>query len=370
MITIRGKYNSADIFADDYSPETISSLMNFLNSELFADTKIAMMPDIHYSKGAIVGTTIRKESEWDKFVPDVIGTDIGCGVIAAKLNINDFDHQDFIKLESVITKFIPSGAEIHNSIQNSDQAKSILRGVRATLNESDILRSLCTLGGGNHFIELDKSYLGEFYLLIHTGSRFLGVDVNNYYNKFSKSDSTGQFKYIEGDHLKDYFNDVFQSQLFARLNRKLILEKICKEMGWEFSKIIESEHNYIDFETNTIRKGSISAKFGEEMIIPINMKFGSLICSGKGLLDWNESGPHGAGRLFSRSDAKEFIDIHYFEDDMDGVFTNSARADLISESPEAYRDPEIILDAIADSVEIISHIQSVYNFKSAIKEKG
>lgn len=365
MFTLNGKYNTAKVFTDNIEQEAISQIINMLNQEAFKDSKVRIMPDVHAGKGCTIGTTMTIK---DKVIPNLVGVDIGCGMDVAFLGKVDIDFQ---RLDDTIRKYVPSGFSIRD--------KAHARNQFINLNELhcaehiDILRatkSIGTLGGGNHFIEVDKNKNNEYYLVIHSGSRSLGTEIAKYYQEQAIKSLTDtsipeDFAYCTGTLFDSYIHDMIIAQYFATLNRMAILDEILIHMGIEFIGSFTTIHNYIDTENMILRKGSVSARKGELLIIPINMRDGSLICTGKGNEDWNYSAPHGAGRLMSRSDAKANISLNEFEESMKGIFTTSVKTSTIDESPMAYKPIEDIVNNIADTVDINEIIKPVYNFKAS-----
>ena len=411
MIELKGKYNSAKIFTDVVDNSTISHIMAFLNQESLAGSKIRIMADCHDGKGAVIGTTMTIK---DKVIPNVVGVDIGCGMHTAILKENRIE---FPKLDSVIRKNIPSGGNIRTTPHK--YAKNIrvdeLRCIGKTNCHVSIPvaeASIGTLGGGNHFIEVDTDDEGNKYLVVHTGSRRLGKDIAEYYQDLAYQELTNtgekakkllkekqdalikeykkvgrakdiekalkeiriekqhteipyELAYLEGSLFDDYIHDMRIAQEYAYWNRKAIIDTIVKEMKWHIVDEFETIHNYIDLGNMILRKGSISAQLGERVLIPINMRDGSIIAVGKGNDDYNFSGPHGAGRLMSRSAAKENIGMTEFRESMQGIYTTCVNKSTIDESPMAYKPIESILENIKDTVEVEKIIKPVYNFKAS-----
>lgn len=394
MLELRGKFNEAKIFTDVIEGEAISQIIGLLNEPFTENSKIRLMPDVHPGAGCTVGLTM---SITDKVVPNLVGVDVGCGVFVGKISEKDVD---FKKLDEVIKKYVPSGFEVHKTAQvdTSFLDKLICKG---SVNIERARLSAGSLGGGNHFCELSVNENGDFYLLIHTGSRSLGLAVAKYYQKLAvdtmenmgervkvlvdKLKKDGREKdiaseieklkkersvinkdlaYLEGENMQNYLHDVSICQKYASLNRNLIAEIIAKHMGWKYLDVFNTIHNYIDMEDGILRKGAVSAKKGEKLVIPINMRDGSLICIGKGNPDWNQSVCHGAGRLRSRSQSKKLITMEEFKDSMEGIYSTTVNLSTLDEAPMAYKPIESILDNIGDSVDIVSIIRPVYNFKA------
>lgn len=395
MIQLQGKYNTAKVFTDNIEQEAVSQIINLLNQEFVRDSQIRIMPDTHAGAGCTIGTTM---TITDRVVPNLVGVDIGCGMETALL---DDKHIELQRLDKIIHSFIPAGTSIrektHPFINQVDL--SALRCIKhVNLNRANL--SMGTLGGGNHFIELDRDESGKFYLVIHSGSRNLGKQVAEYYQKAAakdletrrkdQSDLIRQLKsqgreqeiettlrsldflkvdknlaFAEGQLFSDYLHDMEIIQQYALLNRKAMMQEIVKQMKFHVADSFTTIHNYIETDTMILRKGAISAKAGERVLIPINMRDGSLICMGKGNPDWNCSAPHGAGRLMSRSAAKASITLTQFKDSMEGIYSSTVGKSTIDESPFAYKPMEEIMENITDTAEILNVIKPVYNFKAA-----
>lgn len=404
---LRGKYNIAEVFTDIIDNGTISQIIELLNQEFIKDSKVRIMPDCHQGKGCVIGTTM---SITDKVVPNLVGSDIGCGVLCVELGDIDIN---LAELDNYITNNIPSGFSI-NQTPVIDYSKELnkLKCIN-NLNKSIQFfnQSLGSLGGGNHFIEIDQDDNGIKYLIIHTGSRNLGTQVAAYYqnlgyttlnsikkeydeksNKLIKEykslgrerELEGALKnlaeslrytpkvpkdlsYIEGVNLQNYLYDMDIVQKYSIKNRELIASKIVKFLGLNYKDLykFESIHNYIDIENKILRKGAISAQKDEDLLIPINMKDGVIIGKGKGNTNWNCSAPHGAGRLLSRSQAKEHINLAEYQKLMEGIYSTSVNTSTIDEAPQAYKPIEEIINNIQDTVDIIKIVKPVYNFKSS-----
>jgi RNA-splicing ligase RtcB len=380
------------IFTETFEYEAYDQIKKLCNFEAYQDAKIRIMPDAHAGKGCTVGTTMTISN---KLTPNLIGLDIGCGMLTIKLKDKEID---FAKLDEVIKSKIPCGFNVNESSKKSFDFSNLRCSKFVDLQRA--MLSISSLGGGNHFIECGKSELsGEIYLIIHSGSRKLGGDVCKYYqdkafqnvNEMSKikenlikklkaehreKDIDKELKkikkpavdkdlaYLSGNDFNDYMNDMSIVQKFATLNRETMAEIIIKEMRFKETSRFETIHNYIDFKRMILRKGAVSAEKGEILIIPINMRDGSLLCVGKGNDNWNYSAPHGAGRLMSRSKAKEVLDMYEFADDMKDVYTSSVGTGTLDEAPGAYKSMEEIKEAIKDTVEVIDTIKSIYNFKA------
>jgi tRNA-splicing ligase RtcB len=394
MFELHGKHNTCKVFTDNCDNETISQITELLNQESVKDSQIRIMPDTHAGKGCVIGTTM---TLIDKVIPNLVGVDIGCGMYAIKLRETEIDCE---KLDKVIRQYVPSGFSIHDHAIAKSNAGDIL----APVNVDRAMKSLGTLGGGNHFIEVDRGNDGHLWLVIHTGSRHLGIEVCDHYQDLAwkkiknngidakvkatveKLKAEGKHKdientikilrmqagpvpkdlcYVEGDDFKDYIHDMKLAQEHAAINRETIASQIIKHMGWTIDSSFQTIHNYIDTEKMILRKGAVSAQKDETLIIPMNMRDGSLICVGKGNPDWNYSAPHGAGRIMSRGQAKERVSMDEFKESMKDVWTTSVTQSTIDESPMVYKPMQEIIDNIQDTVDIVDIIKPIYNFKSS-----
>ncbi len=393
MIELKGKYNIAKVFTDNIEESAKSQIIELCNQEVFKDSKIRIMPDVHSGTGCTIGTTMTIQ---DKIVPNLVGVDIGCGMLCIELQEKEIDLK---LLDKTIKEYVPSGfnirEKVHPFIENIALEDLKCKGY---LNLDRAKLSLGTLGGGNHFIEVNKDKDDNLYLVIHSGSRYLGKQVAEYYqniaieklsnkNKrqnlietlktqgrekdietelknFSPLKIKKELAYLESKDFDDYIHDMNIVQMYAYYNRHAIANCIISEMDLNVACHFTTIHNYIDIESMTLRKGSISAEKYERVIIPINMRDGSIIALGKGNSDWNYSAPHGAGRLMSRSKAKENIKMDDFENSMNGIYTTSVNQSTIDEAPQAYKPMEEIIENIKDAVEIIDIIKPIYNFKA------
>ena len=400
MKTIKGIYSEAIIYTDVVEQVALDDIQRLCDQPFTEGCAIRIMPDVHAGKGCTIGTTMTIR---DKAVPNVVGVDIGCGMYTVKLGKVDID---FAKFDSICNS-IPSGM----AVWEGRQEKFDLTELKCYRNLNDTKRmqkSLGTLGGGNHFIEVDESQDGTRYLVIHSGSRNLGKQVAEYYQKlavelnkgrdeyFHKRDEiietykaqgrrndiqqalkqlTQQWKdremtipedlcFVYGPYLQDYLHDVKICQQFARRNREKMAEIILEKAGLKAIEAFHTVHNYIDADEMILRKGAIAAHQGERVLIPINMRDGSIIAIGRGNPDWNYSAPHGAGRRMSRSSAKENISLAEFEKSMQGIYTTSVNENTIDESPMAYKSLEDIIDNIRASVDVVEIIKPLYNFKA------
>ncbi len=395
MLELKGKYNTAKVFTDNIEQQAVSQIMNLLNQPFIQGSKIRIMPDTHAGAGCTIGTTMTITY---KIIPNLVGVDIGCGMETVLLKNT---HVELQKLDTVIHNGIPAGFDIREAPHPfSDEINLSELRCANQVNRNRAALSIGTLGGGNHFIELDKDDDGRLYLVVHSGSRNLGKQVAEYYQKtaylhlkkscknsntppiiaalkaqgreiedeLKKQESSKMDKnlaYTEGQLFEDYIHDMAITQHYAMLNRKAIVKEIMKKMKFKAEESFTTVHNYIETETMILRKGAISAKKGERILIPINMRDGSLICIGKGNPDWNESAPHGAGRLMSRTAAKEHITLSQFKESMDGIYSSTIGKSTIDEAPFAYKPMEEIIENIDDTAEVIKIIKPIYNFKEA-----
>lgn len=373
MLELKGKYNTAKVFTDNIDNETISQVIELLNQDYIKDAKIRIMPDCHAGTGCVIGTTMTIS---DKVCPNLVGVDIGCGMLAVRIAEKDVD---LPKLDDVINTYVPAGFNVNDEpLGNFSHLNDLVAPANISLAYCSI-GSL--LGGGNHFIELDKDDDGNLWLVIHTGSRHLGLEVAKYYQELAYKQEKEIEKtinalkmhephipkslcYVSGQAFKDYIHDMEIVQKHAELNRKYIADTIIEKMGWHICEEFQTIHNYIDTKNLILRKGSVSARDGEKLIIPINMRDGSLICIGKGNPDWNYSAPHGAGRILSRSEAKDAVGIDEFRESMKGIYSSSVMESTIDESPMVYKPMEEIMKNIKDTVDIVKVIKPVYNFKA------
>lgn len=369
MRELSGTYTSAKIFTDIVEDYALAQLQMLIDNEAFQESKVRVMPDVHPGKVGTIGFTATVTGR--RLMPNVVGIDIGCGMTLAKLKQKKVEFQ---KLDTVIRDSIPSGngvrKEPHRYIERFDF--SSLR-CNAHIDKARAIRSLGSLGAGNHFIEVDKDSEDGLYVVIHSGSRYLGKEVAEYYLNAGQQRLKAQriqvpyeLTYIEDDLLDDYIHDVSIVQEFAELNREAMLDVLAKGMKWKILEVDSCVHNYIDTtgDTPIIRKGAISARDGEKVIIPVNMRDGVIIGTGKGNPEWNYSAPHGAGRIMKRTDVKEKFTVSDFKKEMKGIYSSSIGKGTLDEAPFAYRGLEEIADAIKETVTIDQIIRPVYNYKA------
>jgi len=368
MIEIKGKFNTAICFTPSLEDKAAEQILAVCDQAAFGGSTIRIMPDVHAGMGCTIGTTM---TITDKIVPGMVGVDIGCGMETVRVDRADID---FAALDGYIRRDIPSGFEIrktpHALAGEIDLSKLRCRE-HVTLDRA--YKSIGTLGGGNHFIEAATDEAGDLYLVVHSGSRHLGNEVAEYYQnaglralKQQGALSVPQdLAYVEGALFADYIHDMQMIQRFATLNRKAMMESMLGGMGLVALESFTTIHNYIDTESMILRKGAVSAQAGEKLLIPINMRDGSLICVGKGNPDWNFSAPHGAGRIMSRSAAFKALSMEQFQAEMAGVYSTSVSPNTLDEAPMAYKPMGEIVGQIAPTVEILAQIRPVYNFKAS-----
>ena len=398
MFEIKGKINTAICYAKVVEDDAIEQIRRMCDYEFTKDSKIRIMPDVHAGKGCTIGTTM---TVTDKVVPNIVGVDIGCGMYTVNLGKGDID---FVKLDEA-AHFIPSGMNIWEGRQEKFDLQE-LRCYRSLKNTKWLEKSLGTLGGGNHFIEVDRASDGTNYLVIHTGSRNLGKQVAEIYQQLAVDLNKGKETYFQerdeiirtykeqgrrkeiekalkeiswnareatmpedlcflyGQYFEDYMHDVEICQRFARRNREKIAEILLDRTGLTGTDGFHTIHNYIDVEEMILRKGAIAAHTGEKVLIPINMRDGSVLAIGKGNPEWNYSAPHGAGRIMSRTKAKNELNLDEYKKVMAGVYTTSVNAATLDEAPMAYKSLDDIIDVIRESVDVIEVMKPIYNFKA------
>ena len=402
MFEIKGKYASAKVFAEIAEESAVAQILTLCNQPVSEGAKIRIMPDVHTGAGCTIGTTMTVS---DTAIPNLVGVDIGCGMETVRLKET---HIELQKLDKLIYRCIPSGFDVRETPHRfAEQFARESLYCADKIHVRRMMQSIGTLGGGNHFIEADQGEDGSIYLVIHSGSRHLGVEVARYYqeeayrqlNHASKADidaliaalkAEGREKeiqkalkklqkethtdvpkhlaYAAGALFDAYIHDMKLTQQFAMLNRKAMMDEIIRGMGLHIAEQFTTIHNYIDTEHMILRKGAVSARRGEKLLIPMNMRDGSLICTGKGNDDWNQSAPHGAGRLMSRAEAKASFTVSEFKKQMEGIFTTSVSSGTLDECPMAYKPKEAIIGCIGETVEINEIIRPIYNFKAGAEE--
>ena len=405
MLTLTGKNTTAKVFTENIDDKTIGQIIQMLNEDITENTTVRIMPDTHYGKGCTIGTTIKlpqDKTTW-KVAPNIVGVDLSCAMMSYRIKENDINLE---KLDEVVNSVVPAGSKLHEHSQNAKEVNKMIKELSFDISRKENhLLGLGTLGGGNHFLELAKDEDGNYWLTVHSGSRSFGAEIAKHHEKqainyYSKKDLTdkdeiinqlkkenrhqeiqktlteleqqrrrnllhlGSSPYLEGELLENYLNDIKVADRYAHLSRKTMLDNIIKAMNWTVDFEFDSVHNNIDIENGIIRKGATSAQKDELLIIPLNMRDGSLICRGLGNSDWNYSAPHGAGRMLSRKAAKELIDLDEYKAQMKGIYTSSVGLTTLDEAPDVYKPAEEIKSLIGDTVEILHHIKPVYNFKA------
>ena len=405
MFELKGKYTTAKIFTDSVEESAQSQIINLLNQPFAEGSKIRIMPDVHAGAGCVIGFTAEMK---DKVIPNLIGVDIGCGMLCIDitgLNI------DLNRIDKFIHDQIPAGHNNNDTELTNYKTYENVLCYEHLKNQGTFGKAIGSLGGGNHFIEINESDAGRRYLVIHSGSRNLGKQVAEYYQNVAvdiwkgggisrasnrkmiiddlKTIGKGyeiaetlkaydeQWKktnpryprelcFLFGKYMQDYLHDMKICQRYASLNRLTIADTVLTSMNANILGLpnFETIHNYINFKDNIMRKGAVSAHANEKLIIPINMQYGSLVCVGKGNSDWNNSAPHGAGRLMSRGEAKRSISMADYKASMNDVYTSCVTEDTLDESPMAYKSAEEIIANIQDTVEIVGRIRPIYNFKA------
>lgn len=405
MITVQGTYSTAKIYTDIVEEDAVQQIQQLCDQEFVKNCRIRIMPDVHAGAGCVIGFTA---DLGEMVIPNIVGVDIGCGMLTVELGNKEID---FEKLDMIIRQFVPSGKNVHEGRIVRFPALMDLYCYRALKDSRRLERSIGTLGGGNHFIEINVDDENNKYLVIHTGSRNLGKQVAEYYQNLAydlhrgkdkyfvardeliasykaagrKQEIQGALKemmaafqakeisipkelcYLTGQYREQYLHDMGICQTFATLNRLTIANTILEKLlGQSLDQFVhfETVHNYIDLESNIVRKGAVSAKEGQRLLIPINMRDGSLICVGKGNQDWNCSAPHGAGRLYSRTTAKQKFTVEEFARSMEGIYTTSICESTLDECPMAYKNMEDIVNNIGPTADIVKVIKPVYNFKA------
>lgn len=399
MIEIKGCYTNAKVFTDTIEEVAIEQIKQLCDMAYTEGSKIRIMPDVHAGAGCTIGTTM---TITDKIVPNLVGVDIGCGMETIRIKNK---HIELEKLDKLIYAKIPSGMNIRETPHKyNDEIDLSELSCYKEIHEHRAIHSIGTLGGGNHFIEADKDEEGNIYIVIHSGSRYLGNEVAKLYQEMGFNRLNGNDKraldnliteykaagrekeiqtaikelkkqvltnipyplaYVSEDLFKDYIHDMQIVQRFATINRKAMADEIIRGMKLDVVEQFTTIHNYIDTENMILRKGAVSAKVGEKLLIPINMRDGSLICLGKGNEDWNCSAPHGAGRLMSRTQAKNTFTVSEFKKQMKDIYTTSVNKETLDECPMAYKDMTEIVQNIAPTADILKIIKPIYNYKAS-----
>lgn len=404
MQEVKGKYNTAKVFTDVVDEKSLQQIKTLCDQEFTSGARIRLMPDVHAGAGCTIGTTMTIK---DKIVPNLVGVDIGCGMETLMIHKDSEAAQKFdpAQLDMIIRKNIPCGFDIRK-FEHQYVAEVEWDNIKGIYNKHRAQLSLGTLGGGNHFIEADKDEEGNLYIVVHSGSRHAGLEIAEYYQEMAWRQLNGKTKadldamisklkaegreteieakrvemnaqiktqipkdlaYVSGYLFDDYINDMRIMQHFAMLNRKAIINTISIGLHLKKEEIVDqftTIHNYIDTENMILRKGAVSAQKGEKLLIPINMRDGSLICLGKGNEDWNCSAPHGAGRVMSRMKAKKELSMEEFKAEMSGIYSTTVTKETLDEAPMAYKTMDDIVANIGPTADILNVIKPIYNFKA------
>jgi RNA-splicing ligase RtcB len=405
MQEVKGKYNTAKVFTDVVDEKSLQQIKTLCDQEFTSGARIRLMPDVHAGAGCTIGTTMTIK---DKIVPNLVGVDIGCGMETLMIHKDSEAAQKFdpAQLDMIIRKNIPCGFDIRK-FEHQYVAEVEWDNIKGIYNKHRAQLSLGTLGGGNHFIEADKDEEGNLYIVVHSGSRHAGLEIAEYYQEMAWRQLNGKTKadldamisqlkaegreteieakrvemnaqiktqipkdlaYVSGYLFDDYINDMRIMQHFAMLNRKAMINTISIGLHLKKEEIVDqftTIHNYIDTENMILRKGAVSAQKGEKLLIPINMRDGSLICLGKGNEDWNCSAPHGAGRVMSRMKAKKELSMEEFKAEMSGIYSTTVTKETLDEAPMAYKTMDDIVANIGPTADILNVIKPIYNFKAA-----
>jgi len=391
-MNIKGQFNTAKVFTENPEESCIRQIKEICSLKIFAKNKIRIMPDVHSGKGSVIGLTMDCSPSPDFMIPNIIGVDIGCGVTVLELGDMEIN---FSSLDSFIRKQIPHGHDVNKNWKKDDFSHEFQKKIHLLSDKTNTkfdrhMSSIGSLGSGNHFIEVSKDHSGEKYLVVHSGSRHLGHQTAQYHQKIAekscREDVPHDLKYLEGKKIDEYLEDMKVCQSFATLNRLFIVLRIAHHLNLDLSCIKrgislamegrslhllgnksplwETVHNYFNFEDSILRKGAVSAHRGEKLIIPFNMRDGSIVARGRGNSDWNFSAPHGAGRVLSRRKAKELLSMSEFKDSMKGIYTSSVSQHTLDEAPKAYKPKDEIIALLDPCVEVIAKLTPLYNFKA------
>ena len=391
MIICEGKYGEAKIAADFVESSAMNQINELLNTPVAENAHIRIMPDVHAGAGCVIGTSMIITN---KIVPNLVGVDIGCGVFSQRFD-TDGCEIDFAELDNTIRNNVPHGFGIHEtsafdkceaSMFSQSSVNDCINAIKAPIDKERAFKSVGSLGGGNHFIEVNKCENGDYMLNIHSGSRHMGVEVANYYQTKAVEHCANMgyavpkaLAFLEGELFDDYMHDMALVQMYAHMNRIMISDLIYYNMLRKDSRVtlkngFSTVHNYIDKKSCTyaknkiddfiLRKGAVAAYEGQMLVIPINMKDGTLLCRGKGNAEWNWTAPHGAGRLYSRGAAKSELSMEDFKNDMKGIYTSCVKESTLDECPRAYKGIDSILQNIEPMAEVVEILKPVYNFKA------
>jgi len=374
MIEIAGKHNTAKVFTDSLDDKSREQIERLCDQAFTKGSVIRLMPDVHAGVGCTIGTTMTIK---DKIVPNLVGVDIGCGMETLIIDGESRASKDFdpAQLDALVYAKIPSGMNVrkteHEYAEKIDLGKLRCKAI----NTERAKKSIGTLGGGNHFIEANRDDKGNLYIVIHSGSRHMGKEIAEYYQgeawrqleKKADSDIPKDLAYASGGLFDDYINDMNITQRFALINRKAMMDVIVQGLDIPADACCErfsTIHNYIDTDQMILRKGAVSAKRGEKLIIPINMRDGSIVCEGLGNPDWNHSAPHGAGRLMSRTKAFAMVKMADYKKSMQGIYSSSVNKKTLDESPFAYKNMDDIIANIDPTAKVLDIVKPIYNFKA------
>lgn len=405
MFEVNGKFNTAKVFTDSVDENSLEQIQTLCDQEFTSGSKIRLMPDVHAGAGCTIGTTMTIK---DKIVPNLVGVDIGCGMETLVIHKDSDSARNFdpAKLDTIIRKNIPCGYDVRK-VTHKYVDEVEWDNIKGQYSKNRARLSLGTLGGGNHFIEADRDTDGNLYIVVHSGSRHAGLEIAEYYQEMAWRQLNGKTKadmdamiaelkaagrqneieekrqelnaqiktsipkdlaYVSGYLFDDYINDMRIMQHFAQLNRKAMIDVISIGLHLKKDEIVDqftTIHNYIDTENMILRKGAVSAQKGEKLLIPINMRDGSLVCIGKGNEDWNCSAPHGAGRVMSRMKAKRELSLEEFKAEMSGIYSTTVSKETLDEAPMAYKTMDDIVANIGPTADIVNVIKPIYNFKAA-----
>lgn len=362
-LQVEGRYNNAKVFTDKLESGAYKQIMELCDQPFVAGSLIRIMPDVHVGKGCTIGTTMTVK---DKIVPNLVGVDIGCGLLAVKLENGTID---FKELDDFIYRHVPSSKNIRKKAHSYAQdipLDNLKCGKYIDRNRAEM--SVGTLGGGNHFIECNRAQSdGALWLVVHSGSRHMGLEIAEHYQQRAVEkhpELPKNLAYVEGQTFDDYLHDMDIARYYAEMNRQAMIDVLCNGPGLKFHQQISTIHNYLDTSAMILRKGAVSARYGEDLILPLNMRDGSLLCVGKGSDDWNCSAPHGAGRLMSRIQAKCELTLDDFKAQMQDIYTTSVHSHTLDEAPAAYKSADDIIRFIDDTLTIVDVIKPLYNFKA------
>jgi len=391
-MNIEGQFNTAKVFCEILEDNCIQQIKDICSLKIFSKNRVRVMPDVHSGKGSVIGLTMDCSSSPDFMIPNIIGVDIGCGVMVLELGDVDID---FSSLDNFIRKQIPHGKDVNKSWRKEEFSREFIKKIQHLSDKTNTkfdrnMSSIGSLGSGNHFIEVSKDHSGKKYLVVHSGSRHLGYQTARYHQRVAENRCRDvvprDLKYLDSRYVSEYLEDMKACQSFATLNRLFMILRIAHHLNLDLSHIKrgislaldgrplhllgknsplwQSVHNYFNFEDHILRKGAVSAHEGEKLIIPFNMRDGSIIAKGKGNSDWNFSAPHGAGRVLSRNKARKLLNMDEFKESMRGIYTSSVSPRTLDEAPKAYKPKGEIIALMEPCVEVIEELIPIYNFKA------